>query len=211
MINFSTITLIDYGIFFILVLSAFLSILRGLTREILGLIGWVVSFFVAKYSQPLIEEPIINLLQVKGLGEALAWGLPFGASVVIWFILASLVAPSLKRVGLGNFDRWLGVLFGLTRGYGFVLILFMGAVLLKSEADLPKIVKNSQSRPLLSVSAHYLSSFAPKDYREQLIKKLTYQAPLERNQMTDKVKTLDAIPKKNDSNSMILLKDEKTD
>ena len=210
MIDFGMITLIDYGILFILVLSAFLSILRGLTREILGLIGWVVSFFVAKYSQPVIEEPIINFLQVKGLGEALAWGLPFGASVVIWFILASLVAPSLKRIGLGNFDRWLGVLFGLTRGYGFVLILFMGAVLLESEADLPKMVKNSQSRSLLSVSAHYLSGFAPKDHRDQLLKKLTYQAPLERNQMTDQVKTLDVLPKKNDSNSMILLNDEKT-
>ena len=40
MIDFTTLTLVDYGIVFILILSATMSILRGLTREILGLAGW---------------------------------------------------------------------------------------------------------------------------------------------------------------------------
>lgn len=208
MIDFTTLTLIDYGIFFILLLSALLSILRGITREILGLAGWVVSFFVANYSQPLIRNHIIDFLQVKGLGEALAWGLPFGASVVIWFILSSLISPGLKRVGFGSFDRWLGILFGLTRGYGLVLIVFTGAVLLESEDNLPKMVKDSQSRPLLSISAHYFSTFAPEEHREQLINKLTYQGPMKMT--TDKVKTPNSFIKKNDSESMKLLDDEKT-
>ena len=208
MIDFATLTLLDYGIFFILLLSALMSILRGLTREILGLIGWVVSFFVAKYSQPLIEDQIVGFLQVKGLGEALAWGLPFGASVVIWFILASLISPGLKRLGLGIFDRWLGILFGFIRGYGLVLIVFMGAVLLESEDNLPKIVKDSQTRPLLSISAHFFSGFAPKDHREQLINKLTYREPVELNMLTGPVKTLNNFSNKN-TDSMKLLNDEK--
>ena len=211
MIDFATLTVIDYGIFFILVLSAFLSILRGLTREILGICGWVVSFFVAKYTQPLIENSIVDFLQVKGLGEALAWGLPFGASVVVWFILASLVAPGLKRVGFGSFDRWFGVLFGFIRGYGFVLIVFMGAVLLESEDTLPKIVKDSQSRPLLSWTAHYFSSFAPKDHHDQLINKLTYRAPVKPDIVSDRVKMPDDFSKKKDENNMQLLNDEKAD
>ena len=211
MIDFTTLTLVDYGIFFILALSALLSILRGLTREILGLVGWVVSFFVANHSQPLIKDPIIDLLQVKGLGEALAWGLPFGASVVVWFISASLIAPGLKRVGLGNFDRWLGVLFGFTRGYGLVLIVFMIAVSLQSEDNLPKPVKDSQSRPLLSLSAHYFASFVPEDHRDQLIKNLTYRAPVKLNIVNDQVKKPNIFSKKNESTGMELLNDEKAD
>ena len=34
MIDFTTLTLVDYGIVFVFVLSATMSILRGLTREI---------------------------------------------------------------------------------------------------------------------------------------------------------------------------------
>ena len=208
MIDFTTLTIIDYGIFFILVLSALLSILRGLTREILGLVGWVVSFFVANYSQPLVKDPIIDFLQVEGLGEALAWGLPFGASVVVWFISASLIAPGLKRVGLGSFDRWLGVLFGFTRGYGLVLIVFMIAVSLQGEDNFPKPVKESLSRPVLSLGAHYFARFVPEGHREQLINNLTYRAPLKLDIVTHQVKTPKVLSKQNDSTSMRLLNDE---
>ncbi len=210
MIDFATLTLIDYGIFFILMLSALLSILRGLTREILGIVGWGVSFVVANYSQPLIKDPIVDFLQVKGLGEALAWGLPFGVSVVVWFISASLVSPGLKRVGLGSFDRWLGVLFGFIRGYGLILIAFMIAVFLQSENNLPNNVKDSQSRPFLSLSAHYFSSFVPKDHRDQLIDNLTYRTPVNLNIVADQLKTPNVFNNGDESTNMKLRNDEKT-
>ena len=176
MIDFTTLTLVDYGIVLVFILSATMSILRGLTREVLGLAGWGISILIANYSAPLIEDPIVDFLQVKGLGAALAWGLPFAASVVIWFILASLIAPSLKRVGFGSLDRWLGVLFGFVRGYGLVLIVFVAAVFaVEGEDNLPETVKNSHSTPLLSRGAHYFSGFVPRDYRDQLLDYLSYR------------------------------------
>ncbi len=185
MIDFTTLTLVDYGIVFVLILSATMSILRGLTREILGLAGWGISILIANYSAPLIEYSIVDLLQVKGLGAALAWGLPFAASVVIWFILASIIAPGLKRIGFGNLDRWLGVLFGFVRGYGLVLIVFVAAVFaVEGEDNLPETVKGSHSTPLLSRSAHYFSGFVPRDYRQQLINYLSYRVPVTMGELT---------------------------
>ena len=179
MIVFATLTLVDYGIFLVLILSAILSTLRGITRELLGLAGWVASILVANFTAPMIETPIADFLQVQALGVALAWALPFAASVVIWFILASLLAPGLKRVGFGSLDRWLGVLFGFIRGFGLVLIVFVAAVFAaEGEDNLPDIVTDSQSTPVLSRSAHYFSGFVPKDYRKILIDYLTYRAPL---------------------------------
>jgi membrane protein required for colicin V production len=156
-----------------------------MTRELLGLAGWVASVLVANFTSPMIETPIADFLQVKGLGVALAWALPFAASVVIWFILASLLAPGLKRVGFGSLDRWLGVLFGFTRGFGLVLIVFVAAVFAaEGEDNLPDIVKDSHSSPALSRSAYYFSGFVPKDYREKLIDNLTYRAPLATNSVS---------------------------
>ena len=179
MIVFATLTLVDYGIFLVFILSAILSTLRGITRELLGLAGWVASILVASFTAPMIETPISDFLQVQELGVALAWALPFAASVVIWFILASLLAPGLKRVGFGSLDRWLGVLFGFIRGFGLVLIVFVAAVFAADgEDNLPDIVKDSHSSPALSSSAYYFSDFVPKDYREKLIDNLTYRAQL---------------------------------
>ena len=198
MIDFATLTLVDYGIVFVLVLSAIMSILRGVTREILGLAGWGVSILIANYFAPILEEPIIAFLQVKGLGAALAWGLPFAVSVVIWFIVASLAAPGLKRIGLGSFDRWLGVLFGFVRGYGLVLIVFVAAVFAaEGEKNLPKTVKDSHSTPLLSRGAHYFSGFIPEDYRDQLINYLSYRAQVSNSGVTIESDPMDVTVGKN--------------
>jgi membrane protein required for colicin V production len=211
MIDFATLTLVDYGILLVLVLSCVLSTLRGMTRELLGLIGWVVSILVANFTAPQIEDPIVDLLQIKGLGAALAWALPFAASVVVWFILASVMAPALTRVGFASLDRWLGVLFGIIRGFGLVLIVFVIAVFgTDGEENLPKIVKDSQSTPLLSRSAHYFSNFVPEDYRDQLINNLSYRPPIFDSKASDSLNAPIEGGKNAINNGMKLLSDEQT-
>ena len=211
MIDFATLTLVDYGILLVLVLSCVLSTLRGMTRELLGLIGWVVSILVANFTAPQIEDPIVDLLQIKGLGAALAWALPFAASVVVWFILASVMAPALTRVGFASLDRWLGVLFGVIRGFGLVLIVFVIAVFgTEGEENLPKIVKDSQSTPLLSRSAHYFSDFVPEDYRDQLINNLSYRPPIFDSKASDSLNAPIEAGKNAINNGMKLFSDEQT-
>ncbi|MDA0358593.1 MAG: CvpA family protein [Proteobacteria bacterium] len=211
MIDFATLTLVDYGILLVLVLSCVLSTLRGVTRELLGLIGWVVSILVANFTAPQIEDPIVDLLQIKGLGAALAWALPFAASVVVWFILASVMAPALTRVGFASLDRWLGVLFGIIRGFGLVLIVFVIAVFgTDGEENLPKIVKDSQSTSLLSRSAHYFSDFVPEDYRDQLINNLSYRPPIFDSKASDSLNAPIEAGKNAINNGMKLFSDEQT-
>jgi membrane protein required for colicin V production len=211
MIDFATLTLVDYGILLVLVLSCVLSTLRGMTRELLGLIGWVVSILVANFTAPQIEDPIVDLLQIKGLGAALAWALPFAASVVVWFILASVMAPALTRVGFASLDRWLGVLFGIIRGFGLVLLVFVIAVFgTDGEENLPKIVKDSQSTPLLSRSAHYFSDFVPEDYRDQLINNLSYRPPVFDSKASDSLNAPIEAGKNAINNGMKLFSDEQT-
>ena len=211
MIDFATLTLVDYGIFLVLILSATLSTLRGMTRELLGLAGWVASILVANFTAPMIETPIADFMQVQGLGVALAWALPFAVSVVIWFILASLLAPGLKRVGFDSLDRWLGVLFGFIRGFGIVLIVFVAAVFAaEGEENLPDIIKDSHSSPALSRSAYYFSAFVPKDYREKLIENLNYRAPLTTSSVSQGFDAPIEAGKDAHDSSLNLLSDEKS-
>ncbi len=169
MIDFTTLTIVDYAVVFALFISAIFSILRGMTREFLGLLGWVISVVVASYTKPLLEDPITDLINADGLSAAFAWGLPFTATVIIWFLLANFLSPGLTRAGLGSLDRWLGVIFGLARGYLLVLLVFIGAVLvLEGENKLPKIIQNAKSTPFFSQSAQYFANFMPDDYSDKL-------------------------------------------
>ncbi len=169
MIDFTSLTIIDYAVIFALLTSAVLSTLRGITREFLGLLGWVLSVVVANYAQPLLEDPIANLINSDRLSAALAWGFPFAATVITWFLLASILSAGLTGAGLGSLDRWLGVFFGLARGYLLVLFAFIGAVLaLEGENKLPMSIQNAQSTQLFSQSAQYLVSLMPDDYSNKL-------------------------------------------
>ena len=116
MIDFAALTFVDYTVILVLITSAIFSILRGMTREFLGLVGWIVSAVVAHFARPVLEDPIADVINAEGLSGALAWGLPFAATVIVWFLLASLLSPGLTRAGLGSLDRWFGVIFGLIRG-----------------------------------------------------------------------------------------------
>ena len=169
MIDLTTVTLVDYAIIFVLVTSAVFSTMRGMTREALGLLGWVVSIVVANYAKPSLEDPIADLLDAQGFSVALAWVLPFAAAVIIWFFLANLLSPGLTRVGLGSLDRWIGVIFGVARGYLLVLIAFVGAVIsFEGEYKLPATIQNAHSTPLLSHSVRYVASLMPENYGDKL-------------------------------------------
>jgi membrane protein required for colicin V production len=152
-------TIFDYGVIAVLVISALFSTLRGMTREFLGLTGWFVSIALSRVIAPYLEPTIDSFVPVEDLAEILSWALPFAGSVVVWYILASLISPGLKRAGLGVLDRWLGILFGIARGLVLITLLYSGTVMiLKSEDKLPTAMSESASAP----SIRYITSlFAP--------------------------------------------------
>ena len=77
MIDFATLTLVDYGVALVLIVSAILAMLRGMTRELLGLAGWIASILVANYTAPRLGIAINDALNLGGFGTALGWGIPF--------------------------------------------------------------------------------------------------------------------------------------
>lgn len=172
-IDLSALTLIDYGAIFLLLISGGLATLRGMTRELLGLAGWPISVFAAKFSAPYLEPVLTDLIRVEGISAALAWGAPFVIVVVLWFAFASLVSPGLSKVGLGGLDRWLGFLFGLIRGFFLVLIIYAGAVVVaEGESKLPEMVTDAAITPMLRDSAHLMSGWLPAEMGDRIVDNL---------------------------------------
>ena len=172
-IDLSALTLIDYGTVILLLISGGLATLRGMTRELLGLAGWPISFLAAKFSEPYLEPTLTDLIKIEGISAALAWGVPFVIVVVLWFAFASLVSPGLSKAGLGGLDRLLGFLFGLIRGFVVVVILYTGAVVVAEGEDrLPDMVGESVTTPMLRDSAHLMSGLLPTDMRARIVDNL---------------------------------------
>lgn len=167
--DFTALNFVDYAILVVLAISAILSTLRGMTREALGLLGWVLSVIVARLLAPLLEEPIIAFIPNEDLSAGIAWAIPFIVMVILWFVLATLIAPGLKKAGLGALDRWLGVIFGFIRGVFMVTAIYLGVVIgLGGEENLPSAATEAQSANVIRALGGLVTPLLPADLSEQL-------------------------------------------
>lgn len=176
--DITALTLIDYAALLVLLVSGGLATLRGMTRELMGLIGWPIAIIAAKLSAPYLQPILADAIKIEGISDALAWGIPFVIVVVLWFAFSSLVSPGLSKAGLGGLDRWLGFLFGLIRGFVIVLLIYTGVVVaLEGEERLPSMVAESQITPMLRGGAHVMSGLLPTDIRDRVMDNLPVPTP----------------------------------
>lgn len=127
-------TVFDYVVIAVVGLSILLSVIRGLVREILALLAWVVAFLAANF----FAGPLATLLPDEMSNVEVRLLVGFGAAFVVVLLsmslLAMFAAKLVKNAGLGMEDRVLGGVFGLARGMLVVVVL----VLLAGLTALPK-------------------------------------------------------------------------
>ena len=114
---------LDYALIIIIAASALFGFFRGIVREILSLIGWVFSFWVAlRFSHNLT-----GLFEGMIANEGLLYGVSFVALLIVTLIACMLVSYFVGRFvklsGLGFVDRGIGAVFGIFRGLLIVTVL----------------------------------------------------------------------------------------
>lgn len=127
-------TIFDYLLLFILIASIVISTLRGLVKEILSLVSWIVAFVVAN----MYGAQLAPLLPSALPGEAVRLIVSFVALFIgvrlLMGLLMMAVDALIKSSGLSLADRGLGGLFGLARG----MVIVLACVIVAGMTDLPK-------------------------------------------------------------------------
>ncbi len=168
MMNTFAFTLVDIAAIGILALSAVLGLVRGLVRELLSLLGFGFSMWVAyRFSHQVVG--IEWLAKLPG-GELGRLGLAFVALFIIsWLgtrILGALIAKMISSAGLSVVDRILGAFFGVARGALLVVVLStLGAL-----TSLPQSHdwKDALTRPAIEESVSIVRSWMPADWAKRV-------------------------------------------
>jgi len=101
--------------------SALLGLWRGVIREVLSLLAWVIGVVLAgRFAADLAPRLPLNN---EVLAYALAWLLILVLVLVIAGLLARLLKQLVSVAGLGLVDRLLGAGFGFLRGTLLLLVL----------------------------------------------------------------------------------------
>jgi membrane protein required for colicin V production len=126
-------TLFDIGVLGILVVSVAISLLRGLSREMVSLGVWVGGFVLATYFGSYVAGFMPQSLQPLW-AALIGFLIIFGVVLLAGWIVGMALSSAVRASGLAPADRAMGSLFGLVRGLLVVLVI----VLLAGLTPLPR-------------------------------------------------------------------------
>jgi membrane protein required for colicin V production len=106
----------DYAMLGITAASILISIWRGLVREVISLLSWLVALWVAARVAVDFASWMPAAINNPSLRYATAFACLFLGTVILLELIGVLIAKLLRAVGLGFIDRLLGAIFGLARG-----------------------------------------------------------------------------------------------
>lgn len=103
--------------------SALVAIARGVTKELLSIIGWVLAGVSVYYLLPVVD-PIMK----KYIASEVLSGLVSGMVILImfcifWVLAADKISTQIRFSKLSSLDRILGFIFGIFRGVVIVVLL----------------------------------------------------------------------------------------
>jgi membrane protein required for colicin V production len=166
-------TLLDFLLLGIMLVSGLLALARGFTREVLSLVAWAVAAVAAYFAikQPdlvAFAKSNIPYLDKEILAQIAVGAAAFLVALIIVSIISVKISDYVVDSAAGSFDRTLGFIFGVVRGFIFVAIayLFYGWLIPfeKQEAW----VRNAYSLPMIKSAGEGLLSFMPPDIAETL-------------------------------------------
>ncbi len=159
-------TWLDYAVVGVFAASLVFGAWRGLVREVISVLGWVIAFLAANLLAGPLGPAMPQVIPSPELRVAAAYLVVFVGSLVVTSLLGLLLSKIVKAVGLGGVDRLLGALFGAARG----LLILVAAALLAGLTSAPRQAywRDSASGPLLAQAALALKPLLPQTFAERM-------------------------------------------
>jgi membrane protein required for colicin V production len=158
------VTILDMIVIGVVLISALLAALRGVTREVLAIGSWAVAavaaFIFHPQAVPLAQQYVSTN---KTVSLAVAVGGIFIVTLLIAYFLTAKISDMILDSRIGALDRTLGFLFGAARGLLLAVVAFLFFNWLVSERQQPGWMKDAKLKPLLESTGAALMALLPDD------------------------------------------------
>lgn len=152
-------TIFDYLVLFVLIASVVISTLRGLVKEILSLLGWIVAFVVANAYGAQLAPLLPEAIPGATARLIVAFIALFLGVRILMGLLSLAIGALVEATGLSLADRGLGGLFGLARG----IVIVLAGVILCGMTDIPRqpFWQDALLSPIAETGARTVKPFLP--------------------------------------------------
>ncbi len=147
----------------IMLISGFLAMLRGLTREVLSILSWAVAAVATLFLFPKYQAEAQVYIEPALLADAVLAGGIFLVVLIVVSLITVRISDGVLDSRIGALDRTLGFVFGLARGLVLVVIAYLFFTWLVPEDTQPQWIQNARSLPILKQTGAGIVSLLPAD------------------------------------------------
>ena len=161
----------DWFIIIVLIASGLISFSRGFPKEFLSLFLCAAAFIAAISLEHLATPQINEIIGNKEASKIISYIFVFIVFIFVGGLVIKFISKCIKWSGASGFDRFLGVLFGLSRGLIFLFVIFL---LLPSNLKTTDLITNSKITPLIQkyapeIEAYFRDLIDNKDVVEEAL------------------------------------------
>lgn len=178
----SNLNYIDIAIVGIIGLSTIIAFFRGLITEALSLLVWIIAFWGAAYFSQDVASILpsqlnslsggkIDLVATEGSTEELlvailSYAITFLGILFLAGLVNLAISLMIRFLKISFMDRFLGMFFGLLRGW--LVVAFLGLFAMNAGLNSIPMWQKAQLAPFVESSANMISKFLPTKFLQQI-------------------------------------------
>jgi len=153
---------LDWTLSAIAAVSVAAAIWEGLIRELISIASLVIGLVIAVFGYRTGGNWFRSLTDLPEVALGLGFLALFFGTLVVGALAAFLARKIVQKSGLLWFDRFLGGLFGLVRGFAICSVLLMAMVAFSIRTS---AVQNSTLTPYVVLGARAVGALMPEGIR----------------------------------------------
>lgn len=166
------VTILDLVVVGVVLISALLAAVRGLTREVLAIASWVAAAAVAWVFHPQLLPLAEQYIPNKTVSLIAAIAVLFLVTLIIVSLITARISDFVLDSRIGALDRTLGFIFGAGRGLLLAVIGYLFFTALVPEKLQPAWAREAKAKPILEETGRSLLTMLPQDINSDIIKKM---------------------------------------
>ncbi len=158
--------------------------MRGLTKELLGLVSWVASGTLTYFLFPFCKNFTRQYVASDALADGLTGLVMFVFLLAAFSFLSHLLSSIIQKSVLSSIDRSLGFGFGAIRGCAIIFAAEIIVSCTYARSEYPDFFKNSYFYHFVAQGSDTLSTMTPESVksfitaqRHRAISKMTAATP----------------------------------
>lgn len=163
---------LDVIILIVVAVSALIALNRGLVKEVLSIVGWVLATAAIIYLLPILLPFAKKFISSGILAGILTALFIFVAFFILWIYSTGEIIGKIRTSKLNGLDRMLGLFFGIMRAFLLVILFNIMVSWVIPEDKQLDVLKESKYYQLAGSFAKPLEEMIPQETLD-LIKEKT--------------------------------------